>query len=493
MLNIAGLRFSYAETVDSLLFKGLNLTVEKAEHVVIVGDSGGGKSTLLNVIADAKRAAIELEQGASATMVLQEGALLDHLNVIDNLRLVERYSERTIDDVEIALTLDRLGIDDNLHQAEVSQLSGGQMRRVSIARALLTQPDLILFDEPDAGLDIVNLSRLADTVNRLSTEQGKASITVSHNPFYIARVANKVYRLQGGQLVLIEDWPNLPANEQECVQRQLSLQNALGVVIDQMKPGGAQKRKSEWPIAHVVKGSLPALWSLCHIPKSPRDELHIAAYVSFLSLVSGLVFFALVGVMLGSTLIAVVRLLADNAISGLVSLFIQPETLIELMGGRYVVYLAPAIGGMLFAARSGSIMTNWLGEMVRGKQVRALSLLKVNPNHYLVAPSVIALFISMFTALVWFTFCVWLGGALATHYLFDITNVVEVMQITGFDINRSSFWLKALLYSVLVSIVVVSLGMAHKKTAHQVNVHTTKAIIYSTLCIAFAEMMLILL
>jgi ABC-type transporter Mla maintaining outer membrane lipid asymmetry permease subunit MlaE len=228
-----------------------------------------------------------------------------------------------------------------------------------------------------------------------------------------------------------------------------------------------------------------------HLPKSPRDELHIAAYVSYLSLLTGLVFFALVGVMLGSTLIAVVRLLADNAISGLVSWFIQPETLIEMMGGRYVVYLAPAIGGMLFAARSGSIVTNWLGEMVRGKQVRALSVLGINPAHYLTFPSLLALFVSMFATLVWFTFCVWLGGVWATDYLFEMENVVAAMNISQFDIARSSFWLKITIYSAVVSLVVVTLGMAKKKTAHQVNIHTTKAIIYSTLGIAFTEMALI--
>ena len=72
--------------------------------------------------------------------------------------------------------------------------------------------------------------------------------------------------------------------------------------------------------------------------------------------------------MLGSTIIAVVQLLADK---GLVSMFLDPEDLIELMGGRYPVYLASAVGCMLFSARSGSIVTNWLGEMVRAKQVRA--------------------------------------------------------------------------------------------------------------------------
>lgn len=493
MLTIADLNFSFDQSNEPLLFNNLNLSVEKAEHVVLVGDSGTGKSTLLNIIADAKQAAIRLAADKQSTMVLQEGGLLDHLSVINNLRLVTRYAKGSVSDAHIVTTLERLGIQQSLHQANVSQLSGGQMRRVAIARALLSNPDLILFDEPDAGLDIVNLQRLAKTINTLSTEQGKTCITISHNPFYIAQVATKVYRLHHGKLVLIADWANPAANDVELQQRQLSLQSTLSEPVDERKSSGANPVRSDWPIRHLLTGALPTLLSVFHIPKSPRDELHIAAYVSYLSLLTGLVFFALVGVMLGSTLIAVVRLLADNAISGLVSWFIQPETLIEMMGGRYVVYLAPAIGGMLFAARSGSIVTNWLGEMVRGKQVRALSVLGINPAHYLTFPSLLALFVSMFATLVWFTFCVWLGGVWATDYLFEMDNVVTAMNISKFDIARSSFWLKITIYSAVVSLVVVTLGMAKKKTAHQVNIHTTKAIIYSTLSIAFAEMTLILL
>lgn len=496
MLSVEHLNYSYSKSTDSRLFENVNVRISQAEHVVIVGDSGGGKSTLLNLIADGQQPAIKLDPGMSATMVLQEGALLDHINVIDNLRLISRHvsttPQNTTHDDRITTHLARLGIENHLMMADVSQLSGGQMRRVAIARALLTQPDLILFDEPDAGLDSVNLTRLAHTINDLAVEDGKACITVSHNPFYIAQVANKVYRLQNGQLTLIADWPILPLTNQERQERQLHLQTALSHVVDQPKPHKIERAKASWPLRQLLAGALPVLLSLFHKPKSVQDEMRIAAYVTYLSLISGLVFFALVGLMLGSTLIAVVKLLADNAISGLVSLFIKPETLIELMGGRYVVYLAPAIGGMLFAARSGSIVTNWLGEMVRGKQVRALALVGVNPNHYLVAPSLLAVFASMFVTLIWFTFCVWLGGTLTTHCLFDIDKVAQVMAISSFDFSRSDFWLKITAYSVVTSIVIVTLGMAAKKTAHQVNVHTTKAIIYSTLSIAFAEMALIL-
>jgi ABC-type transporter Mla maintaining outer membrane lipid asymmetry permease subunit MlaE len=229
-----------------------------------------------------------------------------------------------------------------------------------------------------------------------------------------------------------------------------------------------------------------------HVPRSIKDELFIAGYGIYLSFITGIVFFALVGLMLGSTTIAVVRMLADNSLTGLVSMLVKPETLVNMMGGRYVLYLAPAIGGMLFAARSGSIMSNWLGEMVRGQQVRALNLLGVPSSQYLSAPSLIALFLSMFATVVWFTFCVWWGGIIATGQLFDISNPSEVMSISQYDVQHSLFWWKALIYSSVVALTVVALGLSPKKTAHQVNIHTTKTIIYSTLSIALAELVIIL-
>lgn len=488
MLTISGLEFAYG---SEPLFDRLDLNVAAGEHVVIVGDSGGGKSTLLTLIADGGRDAIELDRGLSSTMVLQEGALLDHLNVIDNLKLVARYSKSPVNELRITQALEQLNIDDGLYDAPVSQLSGGQMRRVAIARALLTSPDLLLFDEPDAGLDIVNLSKLASTVNLLSVEHGKACMTVSHNPFYIAQVANKVYRLQAGQLVLIADWPELAADDKEIQQRQLILQTQLARTVDTAR-ARASKPKRDWPLISWLTGSAQTLVSLVHAPRSLKDELTIAGYGVYLSFITGVLFFALVGLMLGSTTIAVVRMLADHSLTGLVSMFVKPETLINLMGGRYVLYLAPAIGGMLFAARSGSIMSNWLGEMVRGKQVRALSLLGVPPMQYLRAPSAIALFLSMFATIVWFTFCVWLGGVVAATQLFDISNASEIMSLSRYDVARSLFWWKAVIYSAVVALTVVGLGLSFKKTAHQVNIHTTKTIIYSTLCIAFAELVIIL-
>jgi len=495
MLTIQSLNFSYG---DKVIFHDLELDVRVGEHVVIVGDSGGGKSTLLNVIAD-EHSAVSMPEGATSTMVLQEGALLDHLNVLENLKLVARYAKgrnttKRIEHSEIVALLEQLNIDKSLHQAQVSQLSGGQMRRVAIARALLASPQVVLFDEPDAGLDIANLANLAGTVSQLSIgiEQGRACITVSHNPFYIARVANKVFRLQGGKLKLVADWPNAPESDQDLQERQLSLQAELSSVIDKPVLGSASKPKTDWVVISWLKGLSKTAGSLLHWPTSLRDELAIAGYGVYLSFITGVLFFALVGLMLGSTTIAVVRMLADNALNGIIGMFVKPEMLLDMMGGQHVLYLAPAIGGMLFAARSGSIMSNWLGEMVRGRQVRALDLLGVSPNQYLRAPSAVALFLSMMAAITWFAVCVWVGGVFAAQELFNVSNATAVMRLTEYDLSRSLFWLKTSLYSALVALTVVALGLAPKTTAHQVNIHTTKTIIYATLSIALAELIIIL-
>jgi len=450
---------------------------------------------LLKLIAE-KHNSVRLQSKARATMVMQEGALLDHLNVIENLNLVLRH-QASSDDLESRLkmagnALLRLNIDASLHQSPVSQLSGGQIRRVAIARALLTNPDLILFDEPDAGLDIANLRGLATVVGQLTSEQNKVCITVSHNPFYIARLATKVYRLERGRLKLIADWSEPGESEAELSVRQQYLQAELGEPTPTSSEETKPELKRDRPVLSWLNGLVATAVSLFQIPRSPKDQIQIGAYTVYLSLITGLLFFALVGLMLGSTTMAVVKMLSDNALSGWVGMLVKPETLVNMMGGRYVLYLAPSIGGMLFAARSGSIVSNWLGEMTRGRQVQALSLLDVPPAQYLRAPVVIALFLSMCAAIAWFAYCVWLGGVLTTHQLFDLSNTGEVMALTAFDLKQSLIAVKTVIYSTLVAFTVVSMGLTPKKTTHQVNIHTTKTIIYSTLCIAAAELLMVL-
>ncbi len=487
LLSIQGLSHSVA---GRQLFKDCDLKLAAGDHAVIVGDSGGGKSTLLNLIAD-QHPAVALAD-SSPSMVLQEGALLDHLTVTQNLELVKRY---TGSNSNLNHLLQSLNLGAELYNAKPNQLSGGQMRRVAIARALITQPSVMLFDEPDAGLDIANLASLAKTINGLSDSGDKACITVSHNPYYIARIATKVLRLIDGKLILVADWPSVCDDENELTTRQMQLQTLLGEMTggEQHNSSARPKPETEWAVPIMLRGVVASLNSLFHWPRSFSDELKVAGYSLFLSLITGVLFFALVGIMLGSTTVAVVRTLADSALTGVVSWFVNPEDLVQMMRGRFALYLAPAVGGMLFVARSGSIIANWVGEIVRGKQQRALDLVGVPTQQYLMAPNVVALFLGMVAALTLFCVSVWTGGVIATQQLFEIENAHTAMAVTVFDVQQANFWLKTLIYSALVSLIVNAFAFAPKRTAHQVNIHTTKCIIYATLAIALAELLMILL
>lgn len=489
LVSIDGLNVSFG---NRAIFDNLDLKVFVGQHAVIVGDSGGGKSTLLTRIAENKSSAIQLH-GTSSSMVLQEGALLDHLNVKQNLELIARYNAVSVEEDKLATLLQQLNIDSTLHDAKISVLSGGQMRRVAIARALVTSPGVLLFDEPDAGLDLVNLTDLASTINAIRQTEQKACLSVSHNPFFIARVATQVYRLSNGKLHLLFDWQTTSQDPETCEKRQQDLQAALAESPNpKNKVDRATSPSREWVLKHLLTGSLTTLAALIYRPLSWRDEGHIAGYSLFLSFLSGVLFFGLVGLMLGSTTIAVVRTLADNTLTGLIGLLLKPETLVEMMGGRFALFLAPAIGGMLFVARSGSIMCNWLGEMVRGRQVTALEYLNVPSSQYLRAPAVMAMFVSFVLTIALFTLAIWGGAVMTTSWLFDVENARQVMKIEPVDYQTSLFWLKTLIYGAVVSITVSSLALAPKRTAHQVNLHTTKAIIYGTLGIAFAELAIIL-
>lgn len=471
------------------LFRELDLRVAPGEHIVIVGDSGSGKSTLLKLIADRSHTDILMDAETSSTMVMQQGALLDHLKVLENLQLVARYANR---DARPKQLLEQLNIDSSLHNQSVSQLSGGQMRRVAIARALVTRPHLLLFDEPDAGLDIANLTSLGATVARLTDDGQSSAITISHNPFYIAQIADRVYRLVDGKLSLIADWQSRPTDREELRQRQLQLQDQLREIADNSSAESSGPQRQPWIVGEWLKGIATSLRSLLHWPRSIVDELRIAGYTYYLSFITGAIFYALVGLMLGSTVIAVVKMLTDSALTGVLAVFITPERILDMMGGVYVLYLGPAIGGMLYAARSGSIISNWLGELVRGRQVQALEYLQVPPQQYLTAPSLLAMYAAMVTTILWFSLGLWVGGLIAAKLLFGVADPVLTLQIEQFEIDRSLYWLKVWLYSALVSVTVIALGMAPKSTAHQVNIYTTKAIIYSTLSISFAELVIIL-
>ncbi|MDD2545280.1 MAG: ABC transporter ATP-binding protein [Burkholderiaceae bacterium] len=207
VLRIEGLGKHYGATP---VFTGVNLALEPGEFVAIIGDSGVGKSTLLNCLAglddwdtgqiwhgDTALGPLSAEararwRRAHVGFVFQAFHVLPHLDVAQNvalpLMLLQRPAPERVAQMLAAVGLDGLGT--RLPQ----QLSGGQLQRVAIARALVHQPALLLADEPTGNLDPGTAARVMDLLQAQTREQGSALLLVTHSETAAAR-ADRVLRL----------------------------------------------------------------------------------------------------------------------------------------------------------------------------------------------------------------------------------------------------------------------------------------------------------
>jgi phospholipid/cholesterol/gamma-HCH transport system ATP-binding protein len=206
------------------ILKGVNLNVRERERLVVLGQSGGGKSTLLRLILGILRPTKGLIRfkGLEVTrmgrrrlnkmrqkigMVYQYSALISSLSVRENLALpLEELTEKSPEEID-ALVEDKLAMVGMLDTRDKmpSQLSGGMKKRIGLARALMLDPELILYDEPSAGLDPVTSSMIDELMIELSEKIGCASVIVTHELDSAFKVATRMAMLYQG--VVIADAP----------------------------------------------------------------------------------------------------------------------------------------------------------------------------------------------------------------------------------------------------------------------------------------------
>ncbi len=196
--------FDERRVIDNISFK-----VEDGETLAVVGFSGSGKSTILKLICGLltqDSGEITTSKGDIA-MVFQYSALFDSLTVADNIAfalherkdLRNKYSEKEIRKI-VSEKLELVGLK-GIENQYPSELSGGMQKRVSFARAIVTAPNTILYDEPTAGLDPISSTLIEDYIVRLKEETHASSIVVTHQMSTIQRTANKVIMLYDGKIV----------------------------------------------------------------------------------------------------------------------------------------------------------------------------------------------------------------------------------------------------------------------------------------------------
>ena len=183
---------------DNKILDGVSFTVRRGETKVILGRSGGGKSTTIRLILgllkpDSGQILIDGEDITDYTeeemmrvrqkigMVFQEGALFDSLSVYENVayRLIEQGVEQEEIDQEVRRMLRFVDLEDSIDMMP-NELSGGMRRRVGIARALVGDPAIVLFDEPTAGLDPPTARTICELAIKLRDLQDVSSIFVTH-------------------------------------------------------------------------------------------------------------------------------------------------------------------------------------------------------------------------------------------------------------------------------------------------------------------------
>ncbi len=209
---------------DEVVLKEISFTVRRGETLIILGASGSGKSTILKLILgliqpDSGRIIVEgrditniaerdlVSVRRNIGMVFQEGALFDSLAVRDNVGY-RLYEEGSIDDAEVEREVQKhlgfVGLQADIEKMP-SELSGGMKRRVGIARALVGSPDIILYDEPTAGLDPIMKRTIVDLMIKLRDLEGVTGVFVTHDLPAASLIATEYASEESGNVRIRSD------------------------------------------------------------------------------------------------------------------------------------------------------------------------------------------------------------------------------------------------------------------------------------------------
>mgnify|MGYP001623104365 FL=1 len=192
---------------------GVNFTIEEGEFCVIVGPSGAGKTTVLNmlggmdsvtdgeILVDGMLVSSFSEKQLTEYRRYDVGFVFQFYNLIQNLTALENVeiaSEICKDPLDAAKTLGKVGLADRMHNFP-AQLSGGEQQRVSIARAIAKNPKLLLCDEPTGALDYETGKNILKLLHDVCRENKRTVIVITHNQA-ITRMADRVIHIKNGQV-----------------------------------------------------------------------------------------------------------------------------------------------------------------------------------------------------------------------------------------------------------------------------------------------------
>ncbi|MCW8803257.1 MAG: ABC transporter ATP-binding protein [Ignavibacteriaceae bacterium] len=217
MIEIRNLHKSFG---DNKVLQGVNLDIDTGETIIIIGRSGCGKSVLIKHIVgllypDEGYVKVEgqrvdemnlkelYELRSKFGFLFQASALFDSMTVEENIALPLVESQKKFTRVEldkrVAEKLELVGMR-GVQKLKPAELSGGMKKRVGLARALITDPDYIIYDEPTTGLDPIMSDSIDDLIKELTDKLNVTSVVVTHDMYSVKKVANQVAMMHDGEI-----------------------------------------------------------------------------------------------------------------------------------------------------------------------------------------------------------------------------------------------------------------------------------------------------
>jgi phospholipid/cholesterol/gamma-HCH transport system ATP-binding protein len=213
VIEIKNLKKSFGNLT---VLNNISLQLHKEENLVILGKSGSGKSVLIKCIVQL----LQPDEGTISVFgneanadiyeirkkigfLFQSGALYDSMTVKQNLEFPLRRLKKELSDSEIDAkvleALENVGLEDVLNQMP-SQLSGGMKKRISLARTIIIDPEIILYDEPTTGLDPVTADEISTLINDIQKKFKTASIIITHDIECVRTVADRIIMIKDGEV-----------------------------------------------------------------------------------------------------------------------------------------------------------------------------------------------------------------------------------------------------------------------------------------------------
>jgi phospholipid/cholesterol/gamma-HCH transport system ATP-binding protein len=220
------------------VLNGVSLTVGRGETLAVLGRSGTGKSVLLRLIIGLEKpdsgsvrihgqdiAGLALDQlgeiRKKVGFLFQHAALYDSLTVEQNVAFPLQHHRREMSQAErgdrVKQLLAEVGMEGDFEKMP-SDVSGGMQKRVGLARALALEPDILLLDEPTAGLDPISSAEIDDLILKLQAERHMASIVVTHDLHSAKAIAGRLALLNQGKVAIEGDFEELEKSESEFVR-----------------------------------------------------------------------------------------------------------------------------------------------------------------------------------------------------------------------------------------------------------------------------------